>query len=110
MPGIIAMALGKLLWDVPVSPAVRAAALRALASMPNVTSLGRVDGGEALRISFPPPAADKYPGGKLPDGADHLTLVIDPATSMLVSFTNYQGTILVLGAEWTYEMPRVITP
>jgi hypothetical protein len=109
MPGTVAMALGKLLWDVPVSPAVRATALRALASMPNVTGLGRVDGGEALRISFPPPPADKYPGGKLPDGADHLTLVIDPATSMLVRFTNYQGSIQILGAEWTDEMPRVIT-
>jgi hypothetical protein len=109
MPGTLVVTLEKLLSDVPVPPAVRAAALRALAAMPNVTSLGPVDGGEALRITFPPPPADKYPGGKLPDGADRITLVIDPATSMLVSTTNYQGTIRILGAEWTDELPRIIT-
>jgi hypothetical protein len=78
--------------------------------MPNVTDLGTMDDGQALRISFPPPAADKYPNGKLPKGADEMKLVIDPTTSMLLSTTSYQGTIKIITAEWTNEMPKVISP
>jgi len=110
LPGVTASALIHLLWEVPTPPAVRAAAFDALAALPDVTSLGAQDGGEALRISFPPPPADKYPGGVLPEGADHMTVVIDPDTSQLMSVTNYQGTVDVLTAEWTDDMPPVATP
>ena len=78
--------------------------------MPNVTSLGTMDGGQALRISFPSPQADKYPNSKVPAGAGEVRLVIDPATSLLLSTTNYQGTIKIITAEWTNEMPKVISP
>lgn len=109
LPGVIVEALVKLLAKMPAPPAVRAAAFRAIAAMPNVTSLGERDGGQALRVTFPPPAADKYPGGKLPAGAGEMTLVIDPETATLVSSTNSQGTIKVLAAEWTDDMPKIVT-
>jgi hypothetical protein len=108
MPGRVANSLSQLLWAVPAPPAVRAAALRALASMPSVTNLGPMDGGQALRISFPPPPTDNFPNGKLPAGAGEIRLVIDPETSMLLSQTNYQGTFKILTAEWTNEMPKVV--
>ena len=108
MPGMIADGLTDLIWGVPAPPAVRAAAFRALASLPNITDLGKMDGGQALRISFPPPPADKFPGGKVPEGANQLLLVIDPATSMLLSETNYQGTHKIVKAEWTNEMPKIV--
>jgi hypothetical protein len=107
LPGHVASALGDLLY-LPAPPAVRAAALRALATMPNVTNLGAKDGGRALKISFPPPPADKFPGGKLPAGADHVILIIDTKTSMLLSTTNYQGTIRIVTAEWTDKMPKIV--
>jgi hypothetical protein len=31
-------------------------------------------------------------------------LIIDPATSRLVSVTNYQGTVEIVRAEWTDDM------
>ncbi|MEV4758928.1 CU044_5270 family protein [Micromonospora sp. NPDC049559] len=101
-------ALGDLIWQVPSPPAVRAAALRVLASMPNVTSLGEMDGGQGLRVAVPPPPADKFPGGKRPAGSDEITLVLDPATSMLLSEVTYQGTHRILASEWTDEMPSIV--
>jgi DNA-directed RNA polymerase specialized sigma24 family protein len=98
--------LSRLLWTVPAPPAVRADAFRALADLGNVTDLGERDGNRVLRIDFAElPAADKFEGGVLPDGVGHMTLVIDPETSQLVSMTNYQGTEDVLVAEWTNDMP-----
>ncbi|MFL6144214.1 MAG: hypothetical protein ACJ72N_20410 [Labedaea sp.] len=104
----VADGLSRLLWTVPTAPAVRSAALRALATMPNVTNLGNTDGGQVLRMTFEPPAADKFPGGKLPPGSGEITMVIDPETSMMVSWTNYQGTIKVLKAAWTNDAPKII--
>jgi len=106
----VADGLSRLLWTVPTPPAVRSAALRALATMPNVTNLGNTDDGQVLRLTFEPPAADKFPGGKLPPGSGQITMVIDPETSMLVSWTDYQGTIKVLKAAWTNDAPKIITP
>jgi len=51
LPGYVLTTLVRLLTDLPVPPAVRAAAFRALASMPSVTSLGPADGGQALLIT-----------------------------------------------------------
>jgi hypothetical protein len=111
IPETVAGGLSVLLWQAPAPPAVRAAAFRALASMPNVTNLGTMDGGQALRVSFASSAADKLPGGKLPAGAeDGLRLVINPTTSMLLSQTNFQGTVKILTAEWTNQMPKVVQP
>ena len=109
MPGEIAYALSRLLWEVPAPPALRAAAFRALAAMPNVTNLGPANGGISLRISFPPAPADKWPAGKQPAGTDHLVLVVDPDKATLASQTTYQGTTTVDGAEWTDTMPKIVT-
>lgn len=108
LSGLIMNALIELLYNLPAPPAVRAAVLRALAAMPDVTNVGTKDGGQALRIAIPPPPADKFPNGKVPAGADGITLVIDTATSTLISYTNYQGTIKILTAEWTNEMPKIV--
>lgn len=102
--GRIASLLTDLLYAVPAPPAVRAATLRALASLPNVTNLGSKDGGQALRIAFSPPAAEKVPAG-----ATQETLVIDPATATLISETTYGGTTNILAAEWTNTMPKIVT-
>jgi hypothetical protein len=77
--------------------------------MPNVANLGARDGGVALRITFPMPAAGKYPGGKLPPGVNELTLVIDPATSTVITWTKYEGTTRLLTAEWTDHIAKIIT-
>lgn len=107
--GDAAVALSGLLWQVPAPPAVRAAAFRALADLGNVTRLDDQDGNWVLRIEFAElPAADKFPGGVLPEGIGKWTLVIDPTTSQLVSVTSYQGTEEILLAEWTDSMPPVV--
>jgi hypothetical protein len=67
-----------------------------------------MEGGQALRISIPAPAADKFPGGKVPAGADEIRMVIDHTTSMLLSESNYQDTVKILTAEWTNDMPQVV--
>jgi hypothetical protein len=108
LAGLVPEALSRLLWEVPAPPAVRSAALRALATTPNVTNAGVVDGGRALRVFFAPPAADKFPDGKLPPGAGEMTLVIDPDTATLVSHTTYQGTTRILGTGWTDDLPEII--
>jgi hypothetical protein len=105
---MVAGGLSRLLWQVPAPPAVRSAALRALAAMPNVTNLGARDGGQALRIFFGLPPADKYPDGKVPPGAGELILIIDPATSTLLSSTTYEGTTRILEATWTDDPPKIV--
>jgi hypothetical protein len=105
---VVPYGLASLLWEVPTPPAVRSAALRALATLPNVTNLGAVEGGQALRVFFAPPPADKFEDGKLPPGAGELTVVINPDTATLVSYTTYQGTIKILAAGWTNDLPEII--
>jgi hypothetical protein len=107
--GEVAFALIRVLWDAPAPPAVRAAAFRAFAAMSNVTNLGNRDGGTVLKIAVSPPPADKFAGGKLPAGADSLTIVIDTTTTAVLSVTNYQGTDKI-DAGWTTNVPKVTQP
>jgi hypothetical protein len=96
--GLLADALGGLLWTKPSPPAVRAAAYRALADLPGVHYLGdRTDtrgrSGEAFSFG-------------LPSGARR-TLIIDPLTSQVLSSTDDRAgrTEIVLIAGWTDEGP-----
>ncbi|MGW0479029.1 CU044_5270 family protein [Nonomuraea sp. NPDC003214] len=97
--GLLADALGGLLWTKPSPPQVRAAAYRALADLPGVRYLGeRTDarGRRGQAFSF-----------GLPSGARR-TLVIDPATSQVLSSTDDRAgrSEIVLVAGWTDEGPR----
>lgn len=88
----------------PVTPQVRAAALRAIAEYPNVKSLGPVDGGQGLEISFRATRSTAR-------------LVIDPATSQ-VRETNFivlesgglltagEGGTFTVDAGWTDSRPE----
>lgn len=105
---LVITGLSRLLWKVPASPAVRSAALRALGTMPNVTNLGAVDGGQALRVDYGPGPADKYPDNKIPPGAGVLTLVINLDTATLVSSTSDTGTTKILFSGWTDDIPEII--
>jgi hypothetical protein len=87
----------------PAPPRVRAAALRVIASYPNVTDLGAVDGGRGLLVVF-------HPGGP------PARLVIDPTTGqvrrtnilvMTVGGTMHSdGGTFAITAEWTGALPR----
>jgi hypothetical protein len=91
-----------LVSQLPAPPKVRAAAFRAIASYPNVKSLGKVKGGQGLLIS-------------LREGIQ-ARLVVDPATSR-VRDTNFfveasGATVWLTGtgsatvvAEWTNHLP-----
>jgi hypothetical protein len=96
--------LVSLVSQLPAPPDVRAAAFRAFTSYPAVESIGAVDGGQGLLISFvagEPPAR----------------LVIDPATAQ-IRRTNVvvladggtmaaaEGGTFTLTAEWTATLPR----
>jgi hypothetical protein len=94
---VIAGALIALQWQVPTPPQVRAAAFRALAVFPGVKSLGAVEGGQALLISFPQEPRE-----------DWIELVVDPATSLVRSETNGKSTTRIEIAEWTNLLPRVV--
>jgi hypothetical protein len=110
LPGYVLTTLVRLITDMPVPPAVRAAAFRALASMPNVTSLGPADGGQALLITGPPPPASSLPGVKLPRGpvpAGDTELIIDPTTAQVRSITTSESTETVVAEGWTNQMPPV---
>jgi hypothetical protein len=95
--------LVSLVSQLPAPPKVRAAALRAIATYPNVTSLGAVDGGQGLLIAF-------YPG------EPPARLVIDPTSGQLrrtnVLVMTFGGTmtsdggIFAVTAEWTDALPR----
>ncbi|GAA4618312.1 hypothetical protein GCM10023195_82220 [Actinoallomurus liliacearum] len=94
---VVSGALIGLLEMTPAPPAVRAAAFRALASLPEVRNLGRVDGGQGLLITQS-------------DGTSRL--VLDPATSRIRSSSfagkgkTASGTERVDAAEWTDVAPR----
>jgi hypothetical protein len=89
-----------LLYFVPAPPAVRAAAFRAMASFPDVTSLGRVEGGQGLAISY--------------GAGEQERVVIDPATSMVrsdIAGASVKGKwvskgVRVLAAGWTDHLPQ----
>jgi hypothetical protein len=95
--------LVSLVSQLPAPPKVRAAALRAIATYPNVISVGAVDGGQGLLISF-------YPG------EPPARLVIDPTSGHLrrtnVLVMTFGGTmtsdggIFAVTAEWTDALPR----
>jgi hypothetical protein len=108
MAGRIPFAMANLLYEVPTPPAVRSAALRALAEMPNVTNLGAVEGGQALKVVFEEMPADKWAPGERPPDTGQMTMVIDPGTATLVSITTYQGTRKILSAGWTHDLPKII--
>ncbi|MFI6923078.1 hypothetical protein ACIBIZ_24255 [Nonomuraea spiralis] len=97
--GLLADALSGLLWSKPSPPAVRAAAYRALADLPDVRYLGgRAD------PRGRPGEAFSYP---LPTGVRR-TLIIDPATSQVLAGTDAGGTgasQVVLSAGWTDQAP-----
>ena len=110
LPGYVLTTLVRLITDMPVPPAVRAAAFRALASMPNVTSLGSADGGQALLITGPPPPAINRPGVKVPRGqvpAGDTELIIDTTTAQVRSIMTSQSTETVVSEGWTNQMPKV---
>ncbi|MCO5986686.1 hypothetical protein NE235_11290 [Actinoallomurus spadix] len=93
---VISGGLTGLLAMTPAPPAVRAAAFRALASLPEVRNLGRVDGGQGLLIT---------------DNGATIKLVLDPATSRIRSSTytgkgeKVTGGDTVDAAEWTNVGP-----
>ncbi|MFI9590331.1 hypothetical protein [Nonomuraea sp. NPDC052265] len=97
--GLLADALSGLLWSKPSPPAVRAAAYRALADLPDVRYLGRradPRGRSGEAFSYP-----------LPTGVRR-TLIIDPATSQVLASTDAGGTggsQIVLTAGWTDQAP-----
>jgi hypothetical protein len=86
----------------PAPPNVRAAALRAIASYPNVETLGTTEGGHGLLITFDP-------------GEPPARLVIDPHTGQLrqtnVLVLTYGGTMtsdagtFAVTSEWTNTPP-----
>jgi hypothetical protein len=92
-----------LVSELPAPPKVRAAAFRAIASYPNVESLGAVEGGQGLLITF----EDGTPA----------RLVVDPATSQIRE-TNFfvtadgssasagNGGSFTIVAEWTNSLPK----
>ncbi|MEV3978641.1 hypothetical protein [Nonomuraea sp. NPDC049758] len=99
--GLLADALSGLLWSKPSPPAVRAAAYRALADLPDVRYLG----GRADPLGRPGEAFS-YP---LPTGVRR-TLIIDPATSQVLAGTDAGGTggsQIVLTAGWTDQAPNL---
>jgi hypothetical protein len=72
--------LDSLLSELPATPQVRAAAFRALAALPGVTSLGQVGGGQGVRFT------------QL--GGQRATLIIDPASGQIRAtnfFVDNQG-------------------
>jgi hypothetical protein len=115
----VAEILTNLLVDVPVPPGVRAAAYRALADMPNVTStgstqdaLGRegvgivIGGGDMTGIAV-------SSGGRFSAGEFTRKLIIDPETSQVLADQASVGNSsdrssekLVLEDGWTDEAPH----
>jgi hypothetical protein len=104
----VAMSLSELLDQIPAPRAVRAAAFRALAAMPDVTKVAEAGGGVVLRISGPALPASKFPGGKVPAGTGKIKLIIDASTLTLHAWSDYTGTTTILAARWTNTLPRVI--
>jgi hypothetical protein len=98
--------LVSLLSEYPAPPAVRAATFRALAALPGVRTLGRVDGGLAVLVESPP-------------GGEQVIekLVIDPATAQLrtvVAYGRIGGALKPVATthyvicQWTNQLPEVV--
>jgi hypothetical protein len=104
----VAISLSELLDQIPAPRAVRAAAFRALAAMPDVTKLDEAGGDVVLRISGPALPASKFPGGKVPVGTGEIKLIIDASTLTLHAWSDYTGTTTILAARWTNTLPRII--
>lgn len=83
-------------WLVPTPPQVRAAAFRALAALPGVTSLGAVPGGQELLIKPPQ------------DPSQWQELVIDPAAGLVLSDNNGKAVITIEADSWTNHLPRIV--
>jgi hypothetical protein len=112
--------LANLLVDVPVSPAVRAAAFRALAEMPDVASIGPTKdalgrSGLGIEIKDPGVAVLVGDGSAVSARAGSLTrtLIIDRDTSQILSDQTTVGhdskpTIdkLILAIGWTNQSPQ----
>jgi len=71
------LSLTSLIAELPTPPQVRAAAFRAMATLPGVTSLGPVSGGQGLRLHL---------GGKL-----YATVVVNTATSQVRAILTING-------------------
>jgi hypothetical protein len=81
--------LTSLLSELPAAPKVRAAAFRALAALPGVTSLGQVGGGQGIRFTLL--------------GGQRATLIIDASTGQIRAtnfFVDNQG------AEYWQQIPN----
>jgi hypothetical protein len=95
-PGSLIQSLTELVAGLPTPPQVRAAAFRELATLPNVTSLGPVHGGQALRISL--------------GVSTHATLIVDPSTSrareiLTVSYRPQSSSSVAVSARWVNWRP-----
>jgi hypothetical protein len=115
--------LANLLVDFPVSPAVRAAAFRALAEMPDVTSIGPTKDGlgrSGLGIEIKDPGVAVLVGDgsavSAREGSLTRTLIIDRDTSQILSDQTTIGhdsepTIdkLILEIGWTNQAPQAPT-
>ncbi|MEW2386430.1 CU044_5270 family protein [Micromonospora sp. NPDC047707] len=96
--------LVSLVSQLPAPPNVRAAAFRAIASYPNVKSLGEVESGQELLVSL----AGQAPG----------RIVVDPASSRIretnwyvpadggSGVTSPPGGTFKLSSEWTDSLPK----
>jgi hypothetical protein len=93
--------LDSLLSELPTTPQVRAAAFRALAALPGVTSLGQAGGGQGLRFTTL--------------GGEQATLIIDPASGQIHAtnfFVDNQGATFwqqipnaTITGRWTNTLP-----
>jgi hypothetical protein len=112
--------LSNLLVDLPVPPGVRAAAFRALADMPNVTSIGPTQdelgrSGIGIVIQGMRGVVVLGDGNPVAGRAGTLTrtLIIDPKTSRVLADETTLGNRpepatdrLILGVGWTNERPH----
>ena len=89
------------LSELPAPPQVRAAAFRALAALPGVTSLGQVGGGQGVRFTLL--------------GGEQANLIIDPASGQIRAtnfFVDNQGATFwqqipnaTITGRWTNTLP-----
>ena len=115
----MAVSLMELLGVVPAPPAVRAAAFRALAAMPDVIKVGQAGADVELQISLPGAGTRMIDGAtgrpipaKVAAGLTHVWLTIDTSTFSLRSYTVPTtiptSTITILAARWTNTLPKVL--